>query len=350
MIKNISIDKINYKIAYITEFENLIILRDTVILECLLNNEDSKNRIQNYFLELSRYLLNNKLDLSYGYGYSSLMFMCEFINDNYIKDIYTKMNMFVKNQLLKIMYKPMPLIIDCKFNSLFDYFRGLSGIFSYYIYFTNDCVLKKEISNYLIKCIKITSFTSKHTNITIAHGLSSIVLLLAELTEKNYISNKDKIDINKLYNFIFHILKENCQTKKTLSVAWGNGELGVFYALCKFYSVSKLKISVYEYQQILSEILRKTHLNSINKANICYGGMGTKIMLEKIEEMETAFSNCIQAFYKKIEFPKMNIGSSCMVIEVNVKDYSIINACLAEHLFMCRKHKIDNKYYKYFML
>lgn len=342
------IDDILYKVMYKNNFEEIIILRDTIILEYLLQRRNSDYKISKYLSELIEQLKTYKLDISYGYGYTSILYMCNLVNIDGINDFYKNISLFIKKSLFEILSYPMPITINNKFNILFDYFKGLSGIFSYYIYISNDNNLKKKIFNYLLKCIQITNCFCKEVNISVAHGMSGILLILAEYMDQNGVKKEYVEIIEPLYKSIYYELKTKCYKKEMLSVAWGNGELGMFYALCRFYSVCNKNVQLPEYRQMLNNILNKTHLNSISKLNVCYGGIGTFLILEKINTIDSSYSYYIDKFVKKIKTKDL-IKKRDETGIISVKEYSIINGILAEYLFE-HKENIDAKYLKYFML
>ena len=74
------IDDILYKVMYKNNFEEIIILRDTIILEYLLQRRNSDYKISKYLSELIEQLKTYKLDISYGYGYTSILYMCNLVN------------------------------------------------------------------------------------------------------------------------------------------------------------------------------------------------------------------------------------------------------------------------------
>ena len=342
------IDDILYKVTYRNNFEKIIILRDTIILECLLQRKNSDYKISKYLSELIKQLEICKLDISYGYGYTSILYMCNLVDIDSINDCYENINLFIKKNIFKILNCPMPVVINNKFNILFDYFKGLSGIFSYYIYISNDNNLKKRIFNYLLKCIQMTNHFGKEVNISVAHGMSGILLILTEYMNQNGVENEYVEIIEPMYKSIYYELEKKCYRKEMLSVAWGNGELGMFYALCRFYSVCNKNVQLPEYHQMLNNILNKTHLNSINKLNVCYGGVGTFLILEKINTIDNSYSYYIDKFVKRIRTKDL-IKKRDEIGIISVKEYSIINGILAEYLFE-HKENIDTKYLKYFML
>ncbi|MFR0917054.1 MAG: lanthionine synthetase LanC family protein [Faecalibacillus intestinalis] len=347
MKKKIKVGQVEYTIIYQEKIELIIMLRDTIIANSLLENDATI--IHNYINELLELLKQYKLDLTYGYGYTSLLFMFEFLNDNSCKMVYKEMNKYIKKQILEIFNIPMPLIDNGKFNILFDYFKGLSGIFSYYIFFTSEKELNEKIYHYLIKCIKLTKFNFNNVNISIAHGLSSILLILSEYKIKNNRTSDEDIQIiKKLYIYILNELNHKCHKKNVLSVAWGNGELGMLYALLKVSKSYGFEVSLKNYEYILQQILNKTHLESLDKLNICYGGIGTKLILDKIKDIDVHYSYYINSFLNilKSYVPRVLYRD----LNLNVRNFSIVDSQLAIEILKNKDDKYDKKYLMYFML
>ena len=104
MKKKIKVGQVEYTIIYQEKIELIIMLRDTIIANSLLENDATI--IHNYINELLELLKQYKLDLTYGYGYTSLLFMFEFLNDNSCKMVYKEMNKYIKKQILEILIYP----------------------------------------------------------------------------------------------------------------------------------------------------------------------------------------------------------------------------------------------------
>ena len=69
MKKKIKVGQVEYTIIYQEKIELIIMLRDTIIANSLLENDATI--IHNYINELLELLKQYKLDLTYGYGYTS---------------------------------------------------------------------------------------------------------------------------------------------------------------------------------------------------------------------------------------------------------------------------------------
>lgn len=195
----------------------------------------------------------------------------------------------------------------------------------------------------------MTKFNFNNVNISIAHGLSSILLILSEYKIKNNRTSDEDIQIiKKLYIYILNELNHKCHKKNVLSVAWGNGELGMLYALLKVSKSYGFEVSLKNYEYILQQILNKTHLESLDKLNICYGGIGTKLILDKIKDIDVHYSYYINSFLNilKSYVPRVLYRD----LNLNVRNFSIVDSQLAIEILKNKDDKYDKRYLMYFML
>lgn len=187
----------------------------------------------------------------------------------------------------------------------FDYLHGAGGIIKYFIesfhYSKSDALIA---INYWLNALLENTYQYRNAlklsfkqiqkkgyNISLSHGLSSIIIILSKIYNLD-ITRSDKIIIHKLLkgytDFInFYVDKNHSQGSFTPlfasehfikgRLAWCYGDIGIALALWKAANVLNnrdMKISALEMFKYLATDRRDKHDTFVNDACICHGSSG----------------------------------------------------------------------------
>lgn len=325
-------------------YEEFYMLRDINIFYSLVNeNQKNKRKILEQNDQMIKHIKNHiTIDCSFGYGICGLGYMYYFMQTIDKKYELDKKEIDIKLiQLVNEFIKLKIPIIDLKgnFNILYDYYRGISGIYAYVLQISQNQNIKDSIVSDLI--IKISEIDFKKLNIvnqSIAHGIS-VILNLLRLNE-NYKYTEDDIRIvNKLMIYIQNNLEGKIKYTDKSSLSWGNGDFGTAFSIILLSMKLNIKLPN-NFFDLLRLLIFKGNQEIFSKYNPCNGFYGYNRMIELISSL---YNNSIarEQFFMKKNMIKNDYTS---------KEFSIIDGILSSILINNTMHDELNEYYKLFML
>ncbi len=326
-------------------YEELYTLRDLNIFYSLINLDNRfKNTIVEYEKRIKTIVNEVTLDCSLGSGLCGLGYMYHFmsITNSKYKNEKSKIDTLLKKLVVTFIDSNIPIIDSTgNFNILYDYFKGMSGIFAYVIQTSNDLNVQRMIIDYLIYEISQIDYNEIHANLGIAHGLSCLLNILR--LDNNYCYSKNDINIiKKLMLIIEYNLRNNLKKSKRISLSWGNGDFGIVFSILSISKKMNIEISTDLYE-LIKFIINKGDRIIYEKLNPCNGVFGYKRMLQII-----TFDD--KEIWLHDNQDIAIIGDVIVHSNLKGRDISIIDGLLSKILInnICKMHL--NEYYKLFML
>lgn len=271
-----------------------------------LGNNQNKSLAFNMLISLVEKINTNIVPYNLSSGIGGLAWTIEHLAQN---DFFEKENTEFLDDLDHYLYSKM--IFDIK-NGSYDFLHGALGVG---LYFLNRRSKPKAI-DYLVELVNhlesISIRTDNNTmvkwsymkdgrkciNISLSHGISSIIIFLSKL----YKCGIDQIRINELItSAINYILQQQIDVKKFMTyfpsysietqeditpsrLGWCYGDLGVAYAI--FYSASAINRNDLKDKalEILLYTSRRKGLkeNSVQDGGLCHGSSGIALMFNRV--------------------------------------------------------------------
>lgn len=326
-------------------YEELYTLRDLNIFYSLIDLDDRfKNIIAEYDKRIKTIVNDVTLDYSLGSGLCGLGYMYHFMsitNSEYEKE-KNKIDTLLKKLVATFLESKIPIIDSTgKFSVLYDYFKGMSGIFAYVIQTIDDLNIQRMIIDYLIYEISRIDYNKFNANLGIAHGLSGLLNILR--IDNSYCYSKNDIKIIKnLMLVIEQNLKNNIKISKRVSLSWGNGDFGIVFSILSIYKKLNIRVSTDLYE-LIKFIVSNGDKIIYEKMNPCNGVFGYNRMLQII--------TCSDKEIWLQDNQDIAVEEDVIVCNnPNGRDISIIDGLLSKILInnIC-KMNLD-EYYKLFML
>lgn len=326
-------------------YEELYTLRDLNIFYSLLDLDDKFiNEIVGYEKRIRTIINEIELDYSLGSGLCGFGYMYHFMsitNSSYKKE-KDRIDILLKKLVIKFINRKIPIVDSTgNFSVVYDYFKGMSGIFAYVIQTIDDLNIQGLIVHHLIYEISHIDCNKIFSNLGIAHGLSSLLNILR--LDNNYCYTKNEIKvIEKLISNIENNLRTKIMRSNRISLSWGNGDFGIVFSI---FSISKkLGIDISNnFYELVKFIINKGDRFIYEKLNPCNGIYGFNRMLKIMT------SDNKESWLNKYQ---EEIATENFIICNNLKgrNVSIIDGYLSKILVenICEINL--DEYYKLFML
>lgn len=325
-----------YLLRDINMFWSLHKIVEKNVSEQIIKNEKSINHLLNYI----------QVDLSLEYGLCGFGYMY-FYMSNYSKCFYmnkTYIDRILIENIDKVLNNKIPIMINDKFNTAYDYYTGLLGIFGYLIQCTDHMNIKIKIFKYIIDRFNELDLSNNHNfNLSNGHGFSSFFSIL-KLSKGLYTFSKNELStIKKIILHIEIILEHRFKVKDKISLSWGSGDFGILYSLFTLLHSLDLTISKNLITYYLL-VLNKGDKIIFSKLNTCNGAYGFIRMYEQLKTISAIPDFDIPT---KIFSSKKN---NTILKEYTSREFSIIDGILSRMLYENVNQLKSDDYFKLFLL
>lgn len=299
-------------------------------------------------------------------GLSGILYLFEFLKENNFIDIdISEAENYLQNLLIDEMRKDIQ-------NCNYDFMHGAIGVGLYFLKANKKSEVIQEIVDFLIKTSEIDTnsdgvkWKSKIEegihgyNISLSHGMSSIVLFLCRVIEKGLGNSEiekllrksikyilgQKIN-EKQYGSYFPIFsKESSSPLSSSRLAWCYGDLGIAYAI--FQAGAILSENSWKDKGLKILLHTTTRRDSVYEPGICHGCMSMVMIYNKmfsITKIQTFAEGANYWLHESLKFSNFKDGpAGYKSIYDNkwINDYSLLSGVAG--IGLCYLSSLNRQY------
>lgn len=266
-----------------------IYIRDLCMCMTIIDFDRYKYEIYSGIKDLLEIINSSNIPLNLGYGITSLGYLLQMIKskNNKLNEYILYIDMYLEKVANYCISSDEFIISNGAINKNYDYIHGYTGLLNYILLYSSNKKLKNEIVFWIINFINLNNLVV-NINLGIAHGISSLLLLLSNVDNKEVIIENIET-IKRFEELIYSEYKKGLYVCKNY-LSWGNGYLGILFSLIKCANVLNERKMLNVYYDELIKLLKTYEPNK--DLNICFGIGGTIRMLKQIKEIYQSQINC----------------------------------------------------------